>query len=111
MEKVGTDQKPAYFYMVASPAEEEEYVKGIEEQHEFSISDAPISYEDLQDAYIRLLQGSGSNETFPYQEGDVRERRFLCDIDGGDIVEYVQKGHATNMETMEETGNVYRLKE
>ena len=87
------------------------YVKGIDEQHEFSISDAPISYEDLQDAYIRLLQGSGSNETFPYQEGDVRERRFLCDIDGGDIVEYVQKGHATNMETMEETGNVYRLKE
>ena len=31
MEKVGTDQKPAYFYMVASPAEEEEYVKGIED--------------------------------------------------------------------------------
>ena len=31
MEKVGTDRSPAYFYMVASPAEEEEYVKGIED--------------------------------------------------------------------------------
>ena len=31
MEKVGTDKAPAYFYMVASPAEEEEYVKGIED--------------------------------------------------------------------------------
>lgn len=31
MNKVGTDQKPAYFYMVASPEEEEEYLKGIED--------------------------------------------------------------------------------
>ena len=29
MAKVGTDRVPAYYYMVASPAEEEEYVKGI----------------------------------------------------------------------------------
>lgn len=29
MRKVGTDRSPAYYYMVASPAEEEEYVKGI----------------------------------------------------------------------------------
>lgn len=29
MKKVGTDRVPAYYYMVASPAEEEEYVKGI----------------------------------------------------------------------------------
>lgn len=31
MAKVGTDRAPQYFYMVASPAEEEEYVKGIED--------------------------------------------------------------------------------
>lgn len=29
MAKVGTNKAPAYYYMVASPAEEEEYVKGI----------------------------------------------------------------------------------
>lgn len=29
MKKVGTDFAPAYYYMVASPAEEEEYAKGI----------------------------------------------------------------------------------
>lgn len=31
MAKVGTDAVPSYFYMVASPGEEEEYVKGIED--------------------------------------------------------------------------------
>ena len=31
MEKVGTDHVPAYFYMVASPGEEEDYLKGIED--------------------------------------------------------------------------------
>ena len=31
MEKAGKDCVPAYFYMVASPAEEEEYIKGIED--------------------------------------------------------------------------------
>ena len=31
MQKAGRTDKPAYFYMVASPAEEESYVKGIED--------------------------------------------------------------------------------
>lgn len=31
MEKVGTDQKPAYVYMIASQSEEEAYLKGIED--------------------------------------------------------------------------------
>lgn len=31
MAKVGTDKAPAYVYMIASPGEEEEYVKGIED--------------------------------------------------------------------------------
>lgn len=31
MEKAGREDSPAYFYMVASPAEEEEYIKGIQD--------------------------------------------------------------------------------
>lgn len=31
MKKVGTDFPPAYFYMIASPGEEEEYLKGIQD--------------------------------------------------------------------------------
>lgn len=31
MEKAGQTAAPAYFYMVASPAEEEDYLKGIED--------------------------------------------------------------------------------
>ena len=31
MKKAGKDSAPAYFYMVASPGEEEEYIKGIED--------------------------------------------------------------------------------
>ena len=31
MEKVGKNEAPAYFYMVASPGEEEDYLKGIED--------------------------------------------------------------------------------
>ena len=31
MKNAGKTEKPKYFYMVASPAEEEEYIKGIQE--------------------------------------------------------------------------------
>ena len=31
MKNAGEESEPAYFYMVASPAEEEEYIKGIED--------------------------------------------------------------------------------
>ncbi len=31
MKKAGRTDSPAYFYMVASPAEEEDYIKGIED--------------------------------------------------------------------------------
>lgn len=83
------------------------YIKGIQEEHEFKVSDAPVSYEDLQTAYAKLLEGFGSNEIFEYQIGDERARRFLCDTDGGPIYEYVQTGHATDENTLKPTGKVF----
>lgn len=83
------------------------YIKGVGEKHKFQVSDAPISYEDLQGAYSKLLQGKDSKNCFEYQEGDVRKRRFLLDTDGGPIYEYIQSGHAADETTINKTGVVY----
>lgn len=85
------------------------FVKGMEESHDFSVSEAPISYEDLQEAYVRLLNGAGSDQIFDWKEGDQRERRFLF-YEGGEedhMIEYMQPGHASDADAMYETGNVY----
>lgn len=86
------------------------YVKGVGEKHELVVSDAPISYEDLQGAYAKLLQGAQKDAVFPYREGDVRERRFIWHSQADFMEEYVQKGHATDMDTLEKTGRTYCLK-
>lgn len=87
------------------------FVKGVDENHDLVYNDAPISYEDLQDAYVKLLDGTQSGDIFPYKEGDVRERRYLLyALNNKDIMyEYMQTGHAKNMSTMYETGVVYQV--
>ena len=85
-------------------------IKGRGEHHDtMQISEAPISYEDLQTAYGRLLDGAQSNSVFDWKEGDVRERRFLEYTPGDEehMVEYLQKGHAQDLSTMIPTGRVY----
>ena len=80
------------------------FIKGFNEQHEMKINDAPISFDDLQEAYERLLNGTSSEAVFDYQEGDYRERRFLFQDDDNNpqqiMEEYVQKGHAGNWDTL-----------
>ena len=84
-------------------------VKGAGETHAFKTSDAPLSYEDLLDAYQELLSGSESEETFPWQEGDARERRFLKYLYASEdeMYEFVQTGSADNSDTLLPTGNVF----
>lgn len=85
------------------------FVKGMNEKHSFSVSEAPISYEDLQEAYVRLLDGAGSDRIFDWKEGDQRQRRYLF-YEGGEedhMIEYIQPGYADDVTTMYETGNVY----
>ena len=88
------------------------FVKGLGEKHEMKISGAPISYEDLVGAYDRLLEGSLSDECFAYREGDQRERRYLLYKYLGEdhMVEYVQKGHAGDEETLVPTGRTFDAK-
>lgn len=85
------------------------FVKGINEKHDLTTSDAPISYEDLQEAYQRLLDGAGSGQIFDWESGDQRERRYLFYeyLKENYMVEYMQPGKAHDTEAMYETGNVY----
>ena len=88
-------------------------IKGRGEQHdELTVSYAPISYEDLQQAYQRLLDGEGSDGVFDWHEGDERSRRFLWHEMGKSayLTEYVQTGSAEDMTTLVPTGTVYELK-
>ena len=85
-------------------------IKGMGETHDtMQISQAPISFEDLQEAYVRLLDGRRSDEVFDWKEGDARERRFLrySFLDDDHMQEYMQTGYASDMNTMIPTGREY----
>lgn len=88
-------------------------VKGIDEVHNFRISNSPISYTDLQGAYQNLLQGKIGDEIFDVDEGKSRERRYLFydnDITDEIMYEYVQYGEANDWNTFKPTGKEYHLK-
>lgn len=88
------------------------FVKGLNESHDFQVSGAPISYEDLVDAYYKLMDGAASDDCFAYKEGDQRERRYLLYKYLGEdhMVEYVQTGYAGDESTLVLTGRVFDAK-
>lgn len=88
-------------------------IKGINEQHVMEVSEAPISYEDLQGAYIKLLDGTVGEDVFDWKEGDKRIRRFLWYFFTEDfrMIEYLQDGDAGDPSTMYPTGTEYILEE
>lgn len=81
-------------------------IKGRDEHHEMQTSQAPVSYEDLQAAYLKLLDGTTGDNVFDWKEGDYRERRFLFYQYEADnyITEYVQTGNARDLTTLLPTG-------
>ncbi len=85
------------------------FVKGINEKHDFNVSDAPVSYVDLQEAYQRLLSGADSDQIFDWKSGEERERRYLFYEYSEEerMIEYMQPGRADDTEAMYETGKVY----
>lgn len=82
-------------------------IKGAGENHAMKISSAPVSYEDLQTAYKRLMSGEKGEAVFDWKEGDRRERRFLWHQEEDHMVEYVQKGQASDTASMIPTGRVF----
>ncbi len=84
-------------------------VKGRNEHHDLQISDAPISFEDLQTAYVRLLDGKPGDQVFDARPGDRRERRFMLYEfkDSHRMWEYVQTGHASDPGSLVPTGRTF----
>ena len=85
------------------------FIKGFDESHDFVVSDAPVSYADFPESFLRLLNGATGTEVFDAREGEIRERRFLNPyvVDDRHIVEMIHTGHASDVTAFIETGTVY----
>lgn len=84
-------------------------IKGKEERHPMEISQAPVSYEDLQEIYGRLLEGKTGEEIPLFVPGTQRKRRvlFYHYLKEGYIAEYLQTGHAFDTSTFMATGKEF----
>ena len=84
------------------------YIKGINEHHKMNISDKPISYEDLTNAYLDLLDGKKRTELFK-DIPNKRMRRYLlyAYTKENHMVEYEQTGKAWDLETLKKTGREF----
>ena len=87
-------------------------IKGKNEHHPFRTDDAPVAYVDLQGVFRKLLDGESSETVFDWKAGDARERYFFdYELTNSDILtEYVQTGHAEDMESFRATGRVLEYK-
>jgi hypothetical protein len=81
------------------------FIKGINEHHDMMISDKAISYDDLIEAYLDLLNDKKSNELFPNITSD-RERKFIWYRyeEEDHMEEYVASGKAWDFDSMKKTG-------
>lgn len=85
------------------------YIKGKNEEHKkMNVSDKAISYTDLNNAYIDLLNGKKSNELFK-DITDKRDRRYLFYIYNQEdhMIEYTQTGKAWDLNTLVKTGKEF----
>ena len=84
------------------------YIKGINEHHEMYISDIPVAYEDLIDAYISLLENKNSTELFLNLDKN-RPRRVLNNLYTREImIEWYQYGKAWDNDTFKASGREFR---
>ena len=84
------------------------FIKGLNEHHDMDKSDKKISYSDLNDAYIDLLNDKKSSELFSNIPSD-RERRILLYeyLNENHMKEYLQKGHAWEDKMLVPTGKKF----
>ncbi len=85
-------------------------VKGFGEEHDFDISKAPVSYEDVCQAFIKLSNGAPSTDIFEWKEGDERTRRFLYYYefyDDDHLIEFEINGDVHDPAASKETGRVF----
>lgn len=95
-------------------------IKGKEEHHPFSFSDAMVSYYDLQGAYIELLNDEKHSSDLFTECSNSDRKRYYCtvpfnthlnfDTYGGSMGENVWEGHAWDESAIRPTGTVYEEK-
>lgn len=85
-------------------------VKGIDEHHDFEISDKPVSYLDLPQAYVDLLDGKQTAELFPEAEYPRTRTVIWYEIYKEEHKEeYITDGKATEWDKFVNTGKTYDL--
>ncbi len=83
-------------------------IKGINEKHETIISDLPVSYDDLNNAYNDLLSNKKSTELFENRKKDKKRNFILYEyLYENHMVEYNTTGSAKDISKFKETGNVF----
>ena len=86
-------------------------VKGVGESHPLQKSLVPAAYEDLPDAYVKLMNGAAGGDIFPYKEGEKRERRYIFYENTNHIMyEWMQTGPAWDFGAYRATGVSYQRK-
>lgn len=87
-------------------------IKGIGENHSLQYSSAPIAYEDLAEAFVKLLDGSKGNKVFKFSDNDTRTRRGLIFAYGKEdyMYEILTDGKANDVTSMKKTGKEYNVK-
>ncbi len=88
------------------------YIKGKGETHSEMIeSKKQISYEDLAEAFVELLDGKNSEEIFKEVPEDGRVRRYIYNGFNHEehMVEYELKGKAWDATALVETGREFNL--
>ena len=85
-------------------------VKGVREKHPLTISDVPLSYDDLQEIYASLLDGKDSEHITHWKAGDKRRRYFMHFVKSSTFTECVVEGFAGSTEALVPTGITYSSK-
>ncbi len=87
------------------------FIKGKNETNKkMKTSDKPISYIDLSDLYLDLLNNKKNNELFSKIKSDRTRRYLLYDwMDDKPIIEYETKGKAWETKKMYKTGKTYNF--
>lgn len=85
------------------------FIKGIDEHHDYKVSDKAISYADLTSAYEDLLNNKKSTQLFENVNKNRKRRYFVATY--YEFAEYYQTGKAWDLTTMKKSNKSYHLKE
>lgn len=82
------------------------FIKGFNEKHDLKVSDKKVSFEDLNEIYMDLLDGKQSNEMLKNIQKN-RVRRYLYYKDYDKMSEQLLDGHAWETDKLKNTGKKY----